>query len=68
VKEVGGINEKMTEDLHEIVLLASNDIQKSFVAEFGEKRNSMGDKRAEFQAWLKTAAERYRKWLSALPQ
>ena len=68
VKEIGGMNEKMSEDLHDIVLLASNDIQKNFVAEFGEKRSSMGDKRAEFQAWLKTAAERYQKWLSALPQ
>ena len=62
------MNEKMKEDLHEIVLIASNDIQKSFVAEFGEKRNSIGDKPAEFQAWLKTAAERYQKWLGALPQ
>jgi hypothetical protein len=68
VKEIGGMNEKMTEDLHEIVLIASNDVQKNFAAEFGEKRNSMGDKRAEFQAWLKTAAERYQKWLSALSQ
>jgi hypothetical protein len=68
VKGIGGLNEKMTEDLHESVLLASNDIQRNFVAEFGEKRNSMGDKPAEFQAWLKTAAERYQKWLSALPQ
>jgi hypothetical protein len=68
VKEIGGMNEKMTEDLHEMVLIASNDIQRNFVAEFGEKRSSMGDKPAEFQAWLKTAAERYQKWLGALPQ
>jgi hypothetical protein len=67
VKEIGGVNEKMKEDLHEIVLGASNDIQRNFVTEFGEKRNSIGDKPAEFQAWLKTAAERYQKWLSALP-
>jgi hypothetical protein len=68
VKEIGGMNEKIKDDLQEIVLTASNDIQKNFVAEFGEKRNSIGDKPAEFQAWLKTAAERYQKWLSALPQ
>ena len=68
VKGMGGFNEKMKEDLHEGVELASSSIQRAFVAEFGEKRTSMGDKPAEFQAWLKTAAERYQKWLSALPQ
>lgn len=67
VKGIGGLSEKMTEDLHEIVLGASNDLQRNFVAEFGEKRTSLNDKPAEFQAWLKTAAERYQKWLSALP-
>lgn len=68
VKGIGGLSEKVKEDLRDSVQVASNDLQKNFVAEFGEKRNSMSDKPAEFQAWLKTAAERYQKWLSALPQ
>jgi hypothetical protein len=67
VKGIGKVDEKIKEDLHDAVLVASTDLQQNFVAEFGEKRNSIGDKPAEFQAWLKTAAERYQKWLSALP-
>lgn len=68
VNGIGGLNEKAKDDLRETAEVMSSSVKRDFVAEFGEKRTLLGDKPAEFQAWLKAAAERYQKWLSALPQ
>lgn len=68
VNGIGGLNEKAKDDLRETAEVMSGNVKRDFVAEFGEKRASLGAKPAEFQAWLKSAAERYQKWLSALPQ
>ena len=67
VKGIEGVSEKAKDDLHETAEVMSSNVQRDFVAEFGAKRSSLGDKPVEFQAWLKSAAERYQKWLNALP-
>jgi hypothetical protein len=68
VKGIEGLDEKTKDDLRETAEVMSSNVQRDFVAEFGAKRSSLGDKPVEFQAWLKSAAERYQKWLSALAQ
>jgi hypothetical protein len=64
---IPGLSEKDKDDFHDAAEVSSSDVQRSFVEEFGRKRMSTKDNPAEFQEWIKTSAERYKKWLNALP-